>query len=156
VSRTGWGYDVHRFGGEGPLVLCGVLVDEGRGLLGTSDADVATHAVIDALLGAAAMGDIGQHFPSSDERWQGADSVEMLRVAAELLRAAGHTIEAVDVTILVESVRIAPRRDEMRTRLAAAMLVAVSSVSVKATSTDGLGFVGRDEGIAAAAVATIA
>ena len=155
MIRTGWGYDVHRFGGPGPIKLCGVEVASERGLLGTSDGDVALHAVIDSILGAAALGDIGELFPSSDASWSGADSRGLLVAARSILEEAGFRVHAVDVTIIAESVRVAPHRDEMRSVLADALGLALSAVSVKATSTDGMGSVGRGEGIASAAVASV-
>lgn len=154
--RVGWGYDAHRFGGPGPLKLCGIEVSSDRGLVGTSDADVALHAVIDALLGAAARGDLGELFPSDEPRWQDADSRELLAVARSHIESAGFRTEAVDVTIIAQSVRIAPHRTQMRHTLADALGIDVAAVSVKATSTDGMGSIGRDEGIAATAVAVLA
>lgn len=155
VSRTGWGFDAHRFGGSGPVTLCGVEVSSDFGLVGTSDADVALHAVIDAILGASAQGDLGELFPSSDPRWRGADSKELLDVARSTVEEAGFRVDAVDVTIIAGSVRIAPRRREMRSVLASRLGIDEGAVSVKATSTDGMGAIGRDEGIAAVAVATL-
>lgn len=155
MTRTGWGHDAHRFGGPGPLVLCGVEVSLDRGLAGTSDADVGLHAVIDAILGASALGDLGELFPSADPRWAGANSRELLAVARTRVEEAGFRVTAVDVTILAETVRVAPHRNEMRRVLAAVLGLDVSDVSVKATSTDGMGPLGRDEGIAATAVATV-
>ena len=154
-TRIGWGYDAHRLGGPGPLRLGGVDIETTYGLIGTSDADVAIHAVIDAILGASAQGDIGDLFPSSDPEWAGADSTDLLATAARLVRDAGYSVVAVDVTIVSETVRIAPRRREMRAALAASLGVDMADVSVKATSTDGMGWLGRGEGIAAAAVATV-
>ena len=153
--RVGWGFDAHRLGGRGPLVLAGVVVAEDRGLIATSDGDVAIHALIDALLGAAALGDIGEHFPSSDSRWEGADSTDLLARTVGLVRDAGYGPAAIDITILAQSVRIAPHRRRMRERIAMLLAVPVEAVSLKATTTDGLGYLGRDEGIAATAVATI-
>lgn len=153
--RVGWGYDAHRIGGDGPMMLGGVAVASERGLEGTSDGDVALHALADALLGAAALGDLGMHFPSSDPRWAGADSRELLaRVMAEV-QGAGYAVQSVDVTIIAETVRVAPHRDAMRATIAAVLLVDVAQVSVKATTTDGMGFLGRDEGVAATAVAVL-
>ncbi len=155
MIRTGWGYDAHRFGGPGPLVLCGVEVSSDHGLIGTSDADVGLHALIDAILGASALGDLGELFPSADPRWAGADSVELLAVARAVVEEAGFRVAAVDVTIVSETVRVAPLRGEMRSILAASLGLDPSAVSVKATTTDGMGPIGRDEGIAATAVATV-
>jgi 2-C-methyl-D-erythritol 2,4-cyclodiphosphate synthase len=153
--RVGLGFDAHRFGGEGPIVLGGVVFATDRGLEGTSDADVASHAVADALLGAAALGDLGAHFPASDERWNGADSMALLERVVALLADAGQQPSNVDVTVVAQSVRISPHREEMRHRLADVLAIDISAVSVKATTTDHLGAIGRDEGIAALAVATI-
>jgi len=153
--RVGLGYDVHRFGGPGPIVLAGVPIDHPVGLLGTSDADVAAHAVCDALLGAAAQGDLGTLFPSDDEQWHGADSMDLLAACVQRVRGAGYDPGNVDVTIVAQSVRVAPHRDTMRANIAVVLQVPILSVSVKATSTDGLGYLGADEGIAAHAVALI-
>ncbi len=152
--RVGWGYDVHRFGGDPPVLLAGVLADRTRGLLGTSDADVVAHAVADALLGAATLGDVGMLFPSSDPHFEGADSMKLLKIVVERVHAEGLRVAHLDVTVLAESVRLAPIREAVRVALAAVLLVDTASVSVKATTTDGLGFLGRDEGIAATAVVT--
>ncbi len=153
--RVGQGIDSHRFGGDGPLVLGGVVVDEIRGVEATSDGDVLTHAVIDALLGAAGIGDLGAHYPSSDERWHGARSLDLLADTVEKLRRAGWVPSNVDATVVAQSVRISPHRERMREMLAGPLGVDVSAVSVKATTTDRLGFTGRDEGLAAIAVAAI-
>ena len=150
--RIGHGYDVHRLVPDRRLVLGGVEIPFDRGLLGHSDADVLTHAVMDALLGAAALGDIGQLFPDSDPAWEGADSLVMLRRVAELVRASGCGIGNVDCTVLAQAPKLAPYIREMRRRLADAMTVAPERVSVKATTEEGLGFTGRGEGIAAHAV----
>ncbi|MDE0137034.1 MAG: 2-C-methyl-D-erythritol 2,4-cyclodiphosphate synthase [bacterium] len=149
--RSGLGFDAHRFGGNPPLRLAGVVVDSRRGLMATSDGDVAAHAVIDALLGAAGKGDIGTHFPSSDPRWQDADSMEMLRSVVRSVASGGLAASNLDITIVAETVRVGPHRDEMENRLAAALGLARERVSVKATTTDGMGFTGRDEGVAALA-----
>ncbi len=154
MMRVGWGVDVHPFGGTHPLVLGGHLIDDDVLVSATSDGDVASHAVTDAMLGAAGLGDIGMHFPSSDERWHGAPSTEMLRTAVAKAAEVGVFPEYVDVTVLLQWVRIAPHRDQIRAGLAEALGLSVDRVSVKATTTDGLGFVGRDEGIAATAVLT--
>ena len=152
AGRVGWGFDVHRLGGPGPLRLAGVVVDPDLGLIGTSDADVAVHAVADALLGAAALGDLGTHFPSSDPAWADADSLEILRTVAALVADSGWSVGNVDLTVVAESVRIAPHRDAMRARLASVLGLETGRVSVKATSTDGLGLLGAGDGMAAAAV----
>ena len=153
--RVGWGFDAHRIGGDGPMRICGVIVDDSRGLVGTSDADVALHAVTDALLGAGALGDLGQHFPSSDPRWIDADSADLLAQVIGMLDATGAGATNVDVTIIAEKVRISPHREAMRQRLADLLRLPVSHVSVKATTTDGMGYLGRDEGVAATAVVTL-
>jgi 2-C-methyl-D-erythritol 2,4-cyclodiphosphate synthase len=151
---VGWGFDVHRFGGEPPVLLAGIPADAERGLLGTSDADVVAHAVADALLGAASLGDLGSLFPSSDTRWQGADSMHLLRDVVERFRATGRVVDHLDVTVVAETVRVAPVRESIRKSLADVLHLRPEAVSVKATTTDGLGFLGRDEGIAAVAVVT--
>jgi 2-C-methyl-D-erythritol 2,4-cyclodiphosphate synthase len=154
-TRTGLGYDCHRFAQGRRLVLGGVEIPHHTGLIGHSDADVLTHAVIDALLGAAALGDIGEHFPDTDERYRDADSIELLRAAVELLRGEGFAIRNVDATVVLERPKLAPVRDRIRARLADAMSVELGQVSVKATRGEGMGFVGREEGAAALAIATI-
>ncbi len=152
--RVGWGFDVHRFGGEPPVLFAGVPADPARGLVGTSDADVVAHAVADALLGAAALGDLGGFFPSSDTRWEGADSMELLRNVVDRFHAEGLSVTHLDVTVVSESVRLAPVREAVQAALAAVLETDTGSVSVKATTTDGLGFLGREEGVAAVAVVT--
>jgi 2-C-methyl-D-erythritol 2,4-cyclodiphosphate synthase len=153
--RVGQGYDVHPFDNDKPLVLGGVTFEGERGLAGHSDGDALTHAVIDALLGAAALGDIGSHFPSSDEKLRGADSIDLLRRVCRLLAAKGCRIANVDTIVVAERPRMAPRVAEMQSRLAFAMGLELTQVSVKATTTDRLGAIGRGEGIAAQAVALI-
>ena len=153
--RVGWGFDAHRFGGDGPLLLAGVVADEDRGLVATSDGDVVAHAVADALLGAAGLGDLGTHFPSGEPKWEGADSMELLRSVRAMVSTAGFAVTSVDVTVIAESVRVAPLRESMREALADALAVEGAAVSVKATSTDGLGFTGRGEGMAAVAAAVL-
>jgi 2-C-methyl-D-erythritol 2,4-cyclodiphosphate synthase len=152
--RIGWGFDVHRFGGNPPVLLAGIPADLNRGLLGTSDGDVIAHAVGDSLLGAASLGDLGGLFPSSDPRWQGADSMELLRTVVDRFHAEGLRVAHLDVTLVAEAVRLAPVRQAVRVALADVLDIAVDAVSVKATTTDGLGFLGRNEGIAATAVVT--
>jgi 2-C-methyl-D-erythritol 2,4-cyclodiphosphate synthase len=153
--RCGVGYDTHRLVAGRPLVLGGVELDAERGLDGHSDADVLTHALIDALLGAAALGDIGQHFPDGDERYRGADSIELLRAAVASVREAGYSVVNVDVTVAMETPKLGPARERMRERLADALAIDVGAVSVKATTGEGIGFVGRGEGVAAFAIATL-
>jgi 2-C-methyl-D-erythritol 2,4-cyclodiphosphate synthase len=153
--RVGWGFDAHRFGGEPPLLLAGVVADESAGLAGTSDGDVAAHATADALLGAASLGDLGTHFPSDDPAWAGADSMDLLARVVAMLGRAGFAVASVDLTVIAEHLRVAAIRESMRERLAAVLEVGVDAVSVKATTTDGMGWLGRGEGMAAAAVATI-
>jgi 2-C-methyl-D-erythritol 2,4-cyclodiphosphate synthase len=152
---TGLGYDCHRFVEGRPLILGGVEVPHTHGLLGHSDADVLTHAIIDALLGAAGLGDIGEHFPDTDERFRGADSVVLLEETVALLGAEGFEVQHVDATVVLELPKLAPVRDRMRERLAAPLGVDVSHVSVKATRGEGMGFIGRGEGAAALAIATL-
>jgi 2-C-methyl-D-erythritol 4-phosphate cytidylyltransferase/2-C-methyl-D-erythritol 2,4-cyclodiphosphate synthase len=154
-SRTGLGFDVHAFSGEGPVKLGGVEIPHGRGLAGHSDADVVLHAITDALLGAAGLGDIGEHFPPSDPQWRGADSSLFLAHAARLLREKGALIDHIDCTIIAEAPKVGPHRQSIRTRIAQIAQLSVDQVSVKATTTEGLGFAGRREGIAAQAVASI-
>ena len=153
--RVGIGYDVHPFAADRPLVLGGVTVPHTSGLEGHSDGDVLTHALIDALLGAAALGDIGTHFSSEDERWRGASSVALLAKTRVILLEAGFDIANVDATIVARAPKLAPYTQAMRELLAQALAVDPSTVSVKATTTDRLGAIGRDEGIAAVAVALI-
>ena len=153
--RIGTGYDVHRLKAGEELWLCGVRIEHTHGLSGHSDADVAIHALVDALLGAIGAGDIGQHFPPSDPQWKGASSDRFLRHAAALVSESGHAIGNVDVTLICEVPRIGPHRPAMRARLAELLDVDIGAVSVKATTTEGLGPTGRREGIAAQAVATV-
>jgi 2-C-methyl-D-erythritol 4-phosphate cytidylyltransferase/2-C-methyl-D-erythritol 2,4-cyclodiphosphate synthase len=155
TPRTGMGFDVHAFGGDGPVMLGGVSVPHPRGLAGHSDADVLLHAITDALLGAAGLGDIGEHFPPSDPQWKSAASDIFLAHAAALVRAGGAMIDAVDCTLIAEAPKLGPHREAIRTRIAEILGVRPEQVSVKATTTDGLGFTGRGEGIAAQAVANI-
>jgi 2-C-methyl-D-erythritol 2,4-cyclodiphosphate synthase len=155
TARTGLGYDSHRFADGRRLVLGGVEIPHERGLAGHSDADVLTHAVIDALLGASGLGDIGEHFPDSDPRHAGADSIELLREVAALVARERFTVAHVDATIVLEQPRVAEHRAAMRARLAEALGVDPHAVNVKATTGEGMGFVGRGEGAAALAVATL-
>jgi 2-C-methyl-D-erythritol 4-phosphate cytidylyltransferase/2-C-methyl-D-erythritol 2,4-cyclodiphosphate synthase len=153
--RTGQGFDVHRLVAGDHVWLCGIRIAHTHALEGHSDADVALHALTDALLGAIGAGDIGQHFPDTDPRWKGAASAIFLREALRLVRARGGSIGNVDVTLLCEAPKIAPHRDAMRQRIAELLDLEVGRVSVKATTTEGLGFTGRREGIAALATATV-
>jgi 2-C-methyl-D-erythritol 2,4-cyclodiphosphate synthase len=152
---TGIGYDCHRLVPGRRLVLGGVVLEHDRGLDGHSDADVLTHAVIDAMLGACALGDIGQHFPDTDPAYRDSDSIGLLRATVGLLADAGFAVTHVDVTVVIERPKLAPVRDEMRARLARALGLELRHVSVKATRGEGMGFVGREEGVAALAVATV-
>jgi 2-C-methyl-D-erythritol 4-phosphate cytidylyltransferase/2-C-methyl-D-erythritol 2,4-cyclodiphosphate synthase len=154
-TRSGMGFDVHRFVPGDHLWLCGVRVPHDQTLEGHSDADAGLHALTDAILGALAHGDIGQHFPPSDERWRGAPSSAFLEHAASLMRSAGGAIAHCDITIICERPRLAPYREAMRVRVAAILNIEVSRINIKATTTEGLGFTGRGEGLAAQAIATI-
>jgi 2-C-methyl-D-erythritol 2,4-cyclodiphosphate synthase len=153
--RIGLGVDAHALEDGIPLVLGGVPLDHTRGLAGHSDGDVLAHALTDAVLGAAGLGDIGSLFPAGDERWQGADSLDLLARAYADVRAAGYALVNADCVLIGEEPRIAPHRDEMRTRLAGAIGVEPERVNVRATTTDRLGFTGRGEGLAAVAVALL-
>lgn len=154
--RVGWGYDAHRFDDFPPLVLAGVVIDDRRGVAATSDGDVVAHAVVDAVLGAAGLGDLGDHFPSDDPRWSGADSMQMVREAAMAAHDAGWYVTGCDVTVVAETVRIAAHRPGMRANLADRLgMIEPEAVSVKATTTDGMGFTGREEGLAVTAVVVL-
>jgi 2-C-methyl-D-erythritol 2,4-cyclodiphosphate synthase len=153
--RSGTGYDVHKLVEGRPLVLGGVTVLSDRGLEGHSDADVLTHAIIDALLGAAALGDIGEHFPDTDPEWKDARSIELLTQVRDKLAQRGYAIRSIDSTVLCEAPRLGPYRDRMRAELAGAMRIDRTQVNVKFGTNEGMGFVGRGEGIAAIAAATI-
>jgi 2-C-methyl-D-erythritol 2,4-cyclodiphosphate synthase len=155
TERIGMGYDVHPVAAGRPLMLGGVRIESDWGLAGHSDADVISHALGDALLGAAALGDLGMHFPPGDPKWKDASGPALLGHIAALLRERGYRIGNVDATLLAERPRLGPHREAMRSRLAAALGIPVDSVSVKATTNEGLGFVGRREGLAAMAVARI-
>jgi 2-C-methyl-D-erythritol 2,4-cyclodiphosphate synthase len=154
-QRSGIGYDSHRFGGDGALVLGGVEIPGGPALVGHSDADVVAHAVTDALLGAAGLGDIGEHFPDDDPGLAGADSIELLGRALAAVGAPGWRVVNVDVSVLAERPRLGPFKGPIAARLAAALGVEADAVNVKAKTNEGMGFVGRGEGIAALAVAQI-
>ena len=155
TPRTGLGYDVHAFAGDGPVMMGGIAIPHERGLAGHSDADVVLHAITDALLGAAGLGDIGEHFPPSDAQWQGAASDIFLAHAARLIRSAGGIIDHVDCTVICEEPKVGPYRAAMRANIANILMLPTSAVSIKATTTERLGFTGRREGIAAQAVASI-
>jgi 2-C-methyl-D-erythritol 2,4-cyclodiphosphate synthase len=152
---SGLGYDCHQFAAGRPLVLGGIELAHDRGLAGHSDADVLTHAIIDALLGAAALGDIGQHFPDTDEQYRGASSIDLLRTTVAMLTHRGVAILHVDATVLIERPHLAPVRESIRRSLAEAIGISFAHVSVKATRGEGMGFVGREEGVAALAIATV-
>ena len=155
MVRTGLGIDSHAFADGRALILGGVDIPHEQGLAGYSDADVLAHAVIDALLGAAALGDIGQHFPDTDQRFKDADSMQLLRTVVAHLGERGFTLGNVDVTVVMERPKLAPYRDAIRAALAAALGLSADAVNVKATTGEGLGFIGRGEGAAAIATATI-
>jgi 2-C-methyl-D-erythritol 2,4-cyclodiphosphate synthase len=152
---AGIGWDSHRLVEGRPLILGGVTIPHERGLDGFSDADVLAHAVIDALLGAAALGDIGQHFPDTDERYRGADSMDLLRTAVAMLAERGLRVAHVDCTVLMQRPKLGERREAIRTSLAEGLGVSAEQVNVKASTGEGMGFIGREEGVAALAVATL-
>jgi 2-C-methyl-D-erythritol 4-phosphate cytidylyltransferase / 2-C-methyl-D-erythritol 2,4-cyclodiphosphate synthase len=155
IFRTGTGYDVHRLVAGEELWLCGIKIEHDKGLSGHSDADVALHALTDAILGAAALGDIGDHFPPSDPQWRGAASDRFLAHAVSLVAAKGYKIANIDVTIICEAPKIGPHREAMRQRVSDILQIPVDAVSIKATTTERLGYTGRGEGIAAQAIATL-
>ena len=155
IVLSGIGLDSHRFADGRPLVLGGVTIPHEQGLAGHSDADVLTHAVIDALLGAAGLGDIGQHFPDDDEQYRDADSLALLATTVNLVLAAGLEVVNIDVTVAMERPRLAPHREDIRCRLAQTLGIPGRRVNVKATTGEGMGFVGRGEGVAAVAVASL-
>lgn len=150
--RIGHGYDVHKLAEGRKLIIGGVELEHTKGLLGHSDADVLAHAICDALLGAAALGDIGKHFPDNDDSYKNANSLILLERVCELIRSKGYEISNVDSTVLAQAPKLRPYIDEMRSRLAKAMSIDIDEVSVKATTEERLGFTGREEGIAAHAV----
>lgn len=150
--RVSWGFDAHRFGGEPPVRLAGVEVDAGRGVEATSDGDVVAHAVADALLGAAGLGDLGVHFPSDDPQWHGADSMDLLRRVVDMCK--GVTVSFLDVTVVAESIRVGPHRADIQANLAKTLGLDSDAVAIKATTTDGMGAIGQDRGLAATAVVT--
>jgi 2-C-methyl-D-erythritol 2,4-cyclodiphosphate synthase len=155
--RTGAGYDVHKLVPERALILCGTPVPYEKGLLGHSDADVAAHAIMDALLGAAALGDIGRHFPDSDEKYRGADSMKLMAEVRDMVLGAGEdvSISNVDVTIIAQAPKLAPYNEQMKNNVAQTLGIPASRINIKATTEEGLGFTGSGEGIAAFAVCTI-
>ncbi|MGO9248670.1 MAG: 2-C-methyl-D-erythritol 2,4-cyclodiphosphate synthase [Solirubrobacteraceae bacterium] len=154
-TLVGIGYDSHRLVTGRRLILGGVEIPHEQGLEGHSDADVLTHAVIDALLGAAGIGDIGEHFPDTDERWRDADSVELLRTVVASVTGAGLAVVNVDCTIVMEAPKLSPHKQAIRTRLAGALGLSQARVNIKASTGEGIGFVGRGEGVAALAVASL-
>ena len=155
-DRSGIGFDSHRLEAGRPLVLGGVLIEDAdKGLAGHSDADVLTHAIIDALLGAAGLGDIGQHFPDTDEAWRDASSMGLLSDVCTFLEDHGWTVRHVDCTLICEAPKMAPHRDDIRRSLARCIGIKASDVNVKFTTNEGMGFVGRGEGMAALAVASV-
>lgn len=155
MIRVGYGYDVHKLTEGRDLFLCGEKIEYNKGLLGHSDADVSLHALCDALLGAAALGDIGKHFPDTDERYRGISSITLLKEVMRLVRQKGYKAVNTDVTIMAQKPKLAPYIEKMRMNIASAMEIDVDFVSVKATTTEGLGFEGRGEGISASAVVLI-
>ena len=150
--RIGHGFDVHAFAENRKLILCGVEIENDKGLLGHSDADVATHAVMDALLGAAAKGDIGRHFPDTNEKYKGADSLKLMERVMEIISSDGYAVSNIDVTIIAQKPKLAPFIDKMAENLARVAGIEKTQVNVKATTTKKLGFTGRGEGIATDAV----
>ncbi|QXO16964.1 2-C-methyl-D-erythritol 2,4-cyclodiphosphate synthase [Vibrio ostreae] len=152
MIRIGHGFDVHKFGGEGPVIIGGVAVPYEQGLIAHSDGDVALHALCDALLGAMAAGDIGRHFPDTDEKWKGADSRELLKDVYRRVKAQGYRLGNCDVTIMAQAPKMAPHIDAMCAAIAHDLETALTNVNVKATTTERLGFTGRKEGIACEAV----
>lgn len=156
LPRVGLGFDVHRLVEDRRCIICGVDIPYSRGLLGHSDADVALHALADALLGAAALGDIGRHFPDTDPEWEGADSRRILRAVVDMLDNCGFIVGNADITIAAQAPKMAPFIEQMRANVAADLRIPINCVAVKATTTERLGFTGRGEGIAAWATAMIA
>ncbi len=150
--RIGHGFDVHAFSENRKLILCGVKIEHEKGLMGHSDADVATHAIMDSLLGAAAKGDIGRHFPDTDEKYLGADSLKLLQHVVNLIKNDGYEFSNIDVTIIAQKPKLAPYIEEMIKNVAEVLKTDKSRVNIKATTTEKLGFTGRGEGIAAEAV----
>ena len=155
MTRAGIGYDIHRLAADRRLVLGGVAIEHPKGLVGHSDGDVLLHALMDALLGAANLGDLGRHFPSDDAAYAGARSVELLRRVGGLVRERGFTVGSLDATVIAQAPRLAPHVQAMREAIAKALDIAVDRVSVKATTSDGLGVIGAEEAIAALAIANL-
>lgn len=155
MSRAGIGYDIHRLAADRRLVLGGVAIEHPMGLVGHSDGDVLLHALMDALLGAANLGDIGRHFPSDDPAYAGARSLDLARKVGGLVRERGFTVSSLDATVIAQAPRLAPHVQAMREAIAGALEVGIDRVSVKATTTDGLGVVGAGEAIAALAIAQL-
>jgi 2-C-methyl-D-erythritol 2,4-cyclodiphosphate synthase len=155
MIRTGIGFDIHRFVAGRKLILGGVSIKSELGLMGHSDADVLCHAIIDALLGAVADGDIGTHFPDNEKRWKDADSLKMLSAVGKRLKHKGAVIVNIDVSVLAEKPRLAPYREKIRKNISRALMLDKAKISIKATTLEGLGALGRGEGIAAMAVATV-
>lgn len=155
TTRVGWGFDAHALNEDPPLLLGGVEVSDTHGLAATSDGDVLAHAITDALLGACVLGDLGEHFPSSDPRFHGVSSLGLLSEAAGMAADASFAVSHVDATVIAEQIRVAPHRQAIRESLAAALGIPTDLISVKATSTDGLGFTGTSQGVAAVAVVTV-
>jgi len=155
APRMGTGYDVHQFGPGDHVTLCGVHIPHTHGLVGHSDADIGWHALTDAILGAVAMGDIGDHFPPSDPQWKDADSGQFLKHAQKLAYEAGYVVSNVDITLICEAPKIKPHREAMRKRTAQLLNLSLDAISVKATTTESLGFTGRREGMAGQAAAVL-
>lgn len=155
MIRIGHGFDVHKFGGEGPVIIGGVAIPYEQGLIAHSDGDVALHALTDALLGAIAAGDIGKHFPDTDDKWKGADSRALLREVYRFVKQKGYTLGNADVTIIAQAPKMLPFIQSMREAIAADLETDIDNINVKATTTEKLGFTGRKEGIACEAVALI-
>lgn len=155
TTRVAWGFDAHALNDQPPVLLGGVEVSDTHGVTATSDGDVLAHAVTDAILGACVLGDLGEHFPPDDPRFAGVDSLSLLREAVNMATGSGFAIAHVDATVIAERIRVAPYRRRIRENLAKALGVSADVVSVKATSTDGLGFTGASEGVAAVAVVTV-
>ncbi|PMO41932.1 2-C-methyl-D-erythritol 2,4-cyclodiphosphate synthase [Vibrio sp. 10N.222.52.B12] len=152
MIRIGHGFDVHKFGGEGPVIIGGVAVPYEQGLIAHSDGDVALHALSDALLGAIAAGDIGRHFPDTDDKWKGADSRELLKDVYRRVKEQGYRLGNADITIMAQAPKMAPHIDAMCATIAEDLEIDISNINVKATTTERLGFTGRKEGIATEAV----